>query len=101
MKLEQTPPQEIKKVYTVKDKDFKELIFNRDDVLEAAALILEKDPKFPDSRGEMVNQVRAKRAIREFLINRGARDYFNEEQEKQIGEDAREVLDLFKEDHKK
>ncbi|MEK7511708.1 MAG: hypothetical protein AAB575_01710 [Patescibacteria group bacterium] len=102
MKNEQTMRREVKKQgpYVVKDKDFKELKFDRDDILQEAALILEADPKFPDSRGEMVNLVRAKQAIREALKKRGARDYFDEEQGRQIGDDAHEVLSLFNDQKK-
>ena len=97
MKFEQQPMGEVaRNEYEISSRpDFKIIKIPRDDVMQEAALLLEEDPKFPDPRGETVNHVRAKMAIREVLKNHGA-DYFNEELEKQIGRDAYGVLDLFR-----
>lgn len=69
---------------------------DRDDILEKAALTLEGNPKFPDSRGEKANHLKAKQAIRDALRKAGAKDYSLEDLERQIDTDAYEVLDLFK-----
>lgn len=96
MRFEQQKPEPAKLMYTIDSSDFKELKLNRDDILEEAALALDNDPSFPDSRGEKADHLRAKRAIRDALKKHGARDYFSDGLEKQIDSDAYEVLDLFK-----
>jgi len=93
MKFEQRPhPRETEQEtkYIIGD-----LKLDRDDILEEAALSLENDPKFPDPRGEKANHLRAKQAIRETLRKNGAKDDSLEDLEKQISNDAYEVLNLF------
>jgi len=102
MRSEQQPrfqEDEQKTTYAVDGPDRKKKEIDRDDIIQEAALILEKDPEFPDARGERADLLRAKRAIREALKSRG--NYFSHELESQIGGDAGAVLDLFKCDRKK
>jgi hypothetical protein len=91
MKFEQPPEQKMS--YTVQGEDLKNVELNRDDVLEEAALVLDNDPDFPDTRGEKADHLRAKRAIRDAIKKHGTLD---DKFEKQIDSDAYEVLDLFK-----
>ncbi len=65
---------------------------SRDDILERAALILSDNPKYPDDRGEQANILWARKAIREALKEKGVTYFHN--LEKQISEDAPEVLGL-------
>ena len=94
MKFEHPPkPQETeqKPKYIIEGREL-----DRDDILQEAALILESNPRFPDSRNEKANHLRAKIALREALRKHGMENYFIEKLDGQISRDAYEILDLFK-----
>jgi len=94
MSIEQ-PKIESKK-YIVDGAGLEKIEISRDDVLEEAAIILSQTPGFPDQRGEPVNHLKAKQAIREVLKNHGSLGFSVSQLERQMDIDAYEVLELLK-----
>ena len=66
---------------------------SRDDVIEAAGVALENDPRFPMPTG---NLIKAKVTIRKIIEERGLSREFIEGLENQVTEDAQRLLELFK-----
>lgn len=66
-----------------------------DDVLHYAALKLEEDPAFPDKRGKQFDYLRTMKAIREVLNKYKKELAWLGLLDRQIAQDAHEVLRLF------
>lgn len=96
MKFEQQKPEAKQSAeYNFKGENSEIIKLNRDDILEEAALVLQNYPDFPDAR-ENVNIVRAKGVLIKVLKKHGVKDFdFDLKLEKQLQDDAYEILDLF------
>ncbi|MFH0873794.1 MAG: hypothetical protein V1846_03055 [Candidatus Komeilibacteria bacterium] len=100
MRFDELPLKTEGRNYVFTGADFQEISIDRDVVLQEAALALEADPKFSIAAAQLINQLKAKAAIRQALKQHGATSYFTEEQERQIGADANAVLELFSKESK-
>ncbi len=93
----QPRPETIQKtMYTLEDTNGKELKVNRDDVLQAAAIALEDDPTFHKDDSQMLNKLKACRAIKNELARRGMNTYVDDALSSTLTADALELLELFK-----
>lgn len=80
--------------FVIKNKNMESINIPLDDVIEKAALYLERNDKFPDERGQKANELWASKAIHEVLRQYNPDMFFSSELEKQIKETRQDVLDM-------